>query len=517
MTVFRIKIIPEDKIVKASSGENLKEALDKRLERQFPQNCSGKGRCGFCRVRFIGDAPQMTIRERELLGENSPYRLACMHRVADNYEISIPSMREWLGGKKVTRFKVSPNVKGYGIAGDLGTTSIALYLINLETGTVIEQTSFLNPQSVFGADVMSRLEYAKEDNSRIQLYQAVNRGVAEGVKLLLKRGKITPNEVITVIIAGNTAMTHLFLGWGGEGLEKIPFRSPLEGRGCIPFNPENIGLGWDCDCEFFPVLGSFIGGDTTAGILSVDLDKSSAARLLIDFGTNGEIVLAYEGAISACSTAAGPAFEGVGMKSGMPALKGAAHSFNETGEPIVFGGGKPVGICGSGYISGIARLLRENLMEPSGLLRKDENGDRKWTILPDNQNNSPVIDQDDIRKFQLAKGAIAAGIKILCEEAGVAYDNIEKIYLTGSFGNYIDPASAMETGLIPELDLGQIEVIDNAAGRGATLCLANPEVKARALNLQQTIKIINLGDHPKFQDTYVEQMTFPKLSGIMGH
>jgi uncharacterized 2Fe-2S/4Fe-4S cluster protein (DUF4445 family) len=311
-----------------------------------------------------------------------------------------------------------------------------------------------------------------------------------------------------VILAGNTVMTHLFLGWGGEGLERAPFQSPFQHRGWLPFNPGILGLNDHCTCELVPILSGFIGGDTTAAIIAADLDNKKSQRLLIDVGTNGEIVLSQNGTLYAVSTAAGPAFEGVGMHSGMPALKGAIEGISPNGEPLVIGGGSALGFCGSGYISCIDFLRKKGILSPAGLLRENEDKKRSWSPY---KNNEPMITQDDIRKFQLAKSALAAGSEILFRETGISAEELAEITITGAFGNRIDPKSAVKIGLLPYIPQERITFIDNAAGRGAALCLGKSYFKERALTLQQTVKVLNLGEHPAFQEVFIKNMSFPLI------
>ncbi|NQS98095.1 MAG: DUF4445 domain-containing protein [candidate division Zixibacteria bacterium] len=506
---FKINIEPEGNTVEAVPGDTLKSVLESGGY-YFPQNCGGKGKCGFCRVNYIEDAPKASTLEVKLFGESSDYRLACMHKVESDCTIYVPPLYEaMISGKTIAGFKVSGGRSGFGIACDLGTTTVALYLVNLGSGEIAGQYVFLNPQLSYGADVMTRLNLAKAEDKRKELTNAIYLGLTEGIKKLLNSGEVSPDQIVKLLIVGNTAMTHLFLGFGGEGLERAPFRSPFERRGCIPFNPEKIGLTWEVGCEILPILFSFIGGDTIASIIASDLDTKPGLRLMIDFGTNGEIVLSKQGTIWGCSAAAGPAFEGVGMYSGMPAVKGAVEAFTDEGEPKIIGGGKePRGICGSGYISGIAYLLKNREITPAGLLKRDKNKKREWIPLLTG-DNPPRITQDDIRKFQLAKGAISAGIEILCGEADVEYAHLDEIVITGSFGNRIDISAAVETGLIPRINPDKITFIDNAAGRGAALCLSDDHHRKRALKLRQKMNFINLGEHKLFQEVFVDKMKFP--------
>ncbi len=504
----KITILPGNRIIYAESGENLKTVLD-RSDLFFPRTCGGKGKCGFCRLNWLSSPPPMNKRETELLDKSSSHRLACLHKVKSDCIVEIPPIQEWSGGKNLPELKFNSAKSGLAVAADLGTTTVALYLLDFTQGLVIGQYSFLNPQVTIGADVMTRLELAKGDEGRIKLTGMIQQGFQSALENLVKTDSVDLNAIDKILIAGNTVMTHLFLGWGGEGLEKAPFRSPFENRGCIPFRPENLGLHPRVEAQMFPVISGFIGGDTTAAIIAAGFDNSRRTRLLVDLGTNGEIVLAAGGKLYAASAAAGPAFEGVGMTCGMPAVSGAAESLTADGYPVIIGNAGSAGFCGSGYISAAAYLLEAGLVAPSGLLEKNRDALRRWN-LPDSKGKV-YITQDDIRHLQLAKGAIAAGIGILLEHTGVKTAQIEEIVITGSFGSRIDPLAALKIGLLPDIAPEKIIFLDNAAGRGAVQCLADESHLIQALRIQQSVEAVSLAENPRFQDIFIENLAFHKL------
>ena len=505
---LKIEIVNSNRTVLAQSGENLRTVLE-REGVYFPQSCGGKGVCGRCRVDFMENPPPQLRRERELLGRQDTGRLACLRKVTDALKISLPPIQQFSIEKKVEGFSITGGADGRGIAVDLGTTAIAVYLFDLETGEIVLQASMINPQVNLGADVMTRLELAKNDSGRKELTESVNSALADLIERLLDESGISPDDITRMIVAGNSPMTHLFHGWGGEGLERAPFRSPFERRGFVPFQPGKVRLGNGTAAETFPIISGFIGGDTAAASLAAGLDVTDKIILMIDFGTNGEIILSNHGKMTATSTAAGPAFEGIGMKYGMPALTGAIEQITDDGKTKVIGGGDAAGFCGSGYISAIAWLIKTGKLKPSGLLDQDDRGIRQWQIL-DSEDNPLGITQDDIRKFQLAKGAVAAGVKILLEEAGLKPHDLDQVIITGSFGNRIDPAAGIEIGLLPDIDISRIKYIDNAAGRGAAMCLGSERFKKRALRIQKQVRTVNLGEHVRFQDVFIENMALCK-------
>ncbi len=508
---YRITLHPRGEVLTARPGEVLKDTLE-RGGISFPNNCGGKGLCRGCRVEYLTSPPPPTELERRWFAEESLCRMACQHCVENDLSLRVTASIESGRYKRLSGFRLPGGGSGGLIAVDLGTTTVAVYLFELNKGELFGWRSFLNPQIVQGGDVMSRLTAARDISSLRELSDSIRQRLAKEIHCLLNAAGIAAQEVQAVTIAGNTAMTHFWRGESGSGLGRAPFRSTLEGEGALSFDPSWLGLPNCCHCLTLPVLGGFIGGDTTAAILSAGLDEPGETRLLIDLGTNGEIVLAVGESIWAASTAAGPAFEGVGMSAGMPAVAGAIEAVKPDGTPIVIGDTAPLGFCGSGYISALAFLLDQNLLTPGGLLARDESGQRRWT--PDSTLNlCPYIVQDDIRLFQLAKGAIAAGIDILCNEADILPLQIERLILTGSFGYCIDTSASVRLGLIPALPPTRIYPLDNAAGRGAALFGNDVSVRERAESLPRRIRVVNLGDHPRFQELFVERMSLGTLTG----
>ncbi len=494
---------PDGTAIKTRVGANIKRELE-RNGQVFLNNCGNRGECLSCAAIFEENPPEMTNREQLAFGMDSRFRMTCQHTLKENITIFLPHSGENEISKPLSDFCIDGGGSGWGIGVDLGSTVVALYLANLKTGEIVGQHSFLNPQIKFGGDVMSRLEAAKDRKSLLELTGHIHSGIAKAINYLCHLNEIDQTEINKIFIAGNSVMSHFWLGHAGEGIERVPFRSFLEGQGSIKFDPGFISLSEVTDCRICPIIEGFIGGDTVAAIIASGIDRKKGNRLLIDLGTNGEIVLANDGVLSCTSTAAGPAFEGVGMASGMPAVTGAVKGYDPEGNPDVIGDIEAVGICGSGYIEVIARLLEDGNMSPTGLLEKDEAGRRSLYL-----SEKVQITQDDIRKFQLAKGAVAAGIEMLIRHAGIDPASIDEIILTGSFGSRVDPLSAIKVGLIPDIQLNKVSFIDNAAGRGSVLCLGNKLYQDRAEIIQKRAKVINLGETDGFEELFVKNMHFP--------
>ena len=498
-----ITIKPEGTILQTKPGANIKRELE-RNGHIFLNNCGNRGECLSCAAIFESNPPEVTEREKVAFGENSRLRMTCQHSVTEDISIFLPPSRRNEITKPLSDFKADGGGIGWGIGVDMGSTVVALYLTNLVSGEVVAQHSFLNPQIVFGGDIMSRLEAAKDRLKREELTRLIHSGIERAIAHLCEQVEINLSDIKNIFIAGNSVMSQLFLGHAGEGLERVPFRSILEGQGSIRFESGLIGMSKMTECKLCPIIAGFIGGDTVSAIIAADLDRKNGRRILIDLGTNGEIVLAVDRVLTCTSTAAGPAFEGVGMSSGMPAMTGAIKGFDTDGNPVVIGEVNPVGVCGSGYIVAMANMLKVNTMSTTGLLAKNENGERCWKL-----NANVSITQEDVRKFQLAKGAVAAGVAMLCKRSGIEPGSLDEIILTGSFGSRVDPKSAIEIGLIPNIPVEKVTFTDNGAGRGAVLCLGNNEYMKRAEQIQQETKVINMGESEEFQELFVLNMHFP--------
>ena len=506
MMQHTITIEPTGKIIRASAGESLKSAVEK-AGYIFPMNCNGMGTCSNCRVQFLSPSPKMKSAEKKMFGGKSPYRMACMHTVESDCTITLPLMTEMINIKSITEIDLAGGKDGYGLGVDLGTTTVALYFIDRQSGTIMDQFSFLNPQNALGGDVMTRLKVAARGDGLQELRKLIMGVLNRSITKILKKHSLRRNAVKEIIVAGNTVMTHLFLGINTSGLEGVPFKSLLQGHDWLAFDPGSVGLSTKTQARVFPVLSGFIGGDTAAGILACGLDHKKGVSLLIDLGTNGEIVLARDGVLYATSAAAGPAFDGMGMYSGMPALPGAIEGISGEGQPLTIGHKDVLGICGSGYIALMAHMLSHRLVDYTGLLQNTPAGKPYWS--PISPRSKVRITQEDIRKFQLAKGAISAGIEILCHEAQIDFTRLEQIIVTGSFGNSINLTAAMQIGLIPRIPEERVFFIDNAAGRGAVLSLGDSELFERVREFKNRLKVINLADHPHFQDIFARGMLFP--------
>jgi len=421
----------------------------------------------------------------------------------------------------------------YGIAFDIGTTTVAGYLVDLRTGKELSAVAKTNPQIIYGEDVISRIEFTQKRKENLEILQReIVNILNEIIKEIVQQAGVNINNIYKITIAGNTCMHHLLLGFNPSYLAPSPY---------IPVIKESLNLKAKdiprfvleptANVYMLPNISAFVGADIVAGILAICMWENEKISLFIDLGTNGEIVLGSKRKMWACSTAAGPAFEGARISSGMRAVEGAIDKVKIDNKSIdyrVIKDGKVRGICGSGLIDLIAELLKLGLINKSGKLidREECNSElseeikkriikggkgNKFLLAKDKEteNGKPIyLTQRDIREVQLAKAAIYVGIKILLREVNISPEDIQKVLLAGAFGNFIDKKSAIRIGLIPYLPLEKIESVGNAAGRGAEIALLSEKTRKICEKISKDIKYIELSSRTDFQEEFIDAMFF---------
>ena len=416
----------------------------------------------------------------------------------------------------------------YGLAVDIGTTTLAFYLINLTTGEEKAVASLPNPQSEFGADVISRINYTQEkEQGRKEMQQKLVFGLNQGIKKLISKAKIKKENIMWSTVVGNTVMLHTLLGADAGSIARAPYIPTFTGD--LSLTPEKIGLKVNSRgrVEFLPSISGYVGADIVADMLTVDFASSEEWNLLIDIGTNGEIVLGNQDEILACSTAAGPALEGANITYGVAGVPGAVSEYEikENGKINyqVIGNQPPQGICGSGLIDIIAQLYKWGFLSKNAGFKDDEllawqkkrltnyENLAAYEVLTKKRgesNKDILLTQKDIREVQLAKGSIAAGIEILLTKAGIDYEQINNVYLAGGFGSQIKTSSAAAIGLIsPQLE-EKIVKIGNGAGIGAKWSLLNQELSQTAKKIAAQVEYIELSTHSDFQTIFIQEMEF---------
>jgi uncharacterized 2Fe-2S/4Fe-4S cluster protein (DUF4445 family) len=421
----------------------------------------------------------------------------------------------------------------YGIAFDLGTTTVVATLLDLSTGTPLAVASMLNKQQPFGADVITRISAIMMEPGAIDtLARLARETLAELTADVCGQAGVDPREVCEVALAGNATMTHIALGIDPEPLGVAPFimaaRQLPEVRAAdldLPAHPRARAF-------VFPAFGAYVGGDITAGLLASGMDRDSRTRLFVDIGTNCEIVLGNRDWLLATAAPAGPAFEGAAIRCGMRAADGAIEVVSMTPDGLdlrVIGDGEPAGLCGSGLVDAVASLVGVGLLDRSGRFVTEEDAATlapglagrlttlgaervfvlHWLGEPGDVARSIYLSQRDVRELQFAKAAIATGWNVLLQEAGLAPGDVQQVLLAGSFGSYLSPANAIRLGLVPRLPVLRVVSAGNVAGEGAKMALLSVRERAGALALQEEVRYVELSDRSDFNDAFVEQLQFP--------
>ncbi|MDD6679253.1 MAG: ASKHA domain-containing protein [Firmicutes bacterium] len=496
MDTITVHILPNGISAECRPGTTVLEFLqEKNLSPDAP--CGGKGLCGKCKVLLDGQEV-----------------LSCQTVLEKNCTVTLPQQEKTDILTTGISGNMEPDGKNrYVLAFDIGTTTVVCYLLDGMTGGLLATDSMLNPQTAFGADVISRIQYVMETGSH-RLKTEIHQGMGKLTLRVCEKGGIPAEDVTLACVVGNTAMHHLFLGIDPTSLTVPPYmpqvyhEMEVPSLGILPISPKGI-------LRILPNIAGFVGADTVACLVATGFDRREELTLMIDIGTNGEMVLGDKNRWIACSTAAGPAFEGMKIHCGMRGAAGAIdHAKWENGKLVcsVIGGGKAVGICGSGLLDVVRALLEAGVITDTGRMDTEEGEPDCWTrvdgmdayILQD----GVVLTAKDVREVQLAKAAIRAGIELLARRLGVRTDSISHVLLAGAFGNYLDPASACAIGMIPPALQSRIVPIGNAAGEGSKLCAVSRKAFAYAEHLAENAEFLELASLPEFQDCYVDQLTF---------
>jgi uncharacterized 2Fe-2S/4Fe-4S cluster protein (DUF4445 family) len=421
----------------------------------------------------------------------------------------------------------------FGVAVDLGTTTVVATLLDLVTGAPVAVESMLNKQQPFGADVITRISAVMMNAQALpELTRLAHEALDELVGDVCAAGGVERTEVYEVALAGNATMTHLVLGIDPEPLGVAPFIMSTRLFPEVLATDVGVAVHPRARAVVFPAFGAYVGGDIVAGLLASGMDRDSRLRLFLDIGTNCEVVLGNNERLLATAAPAGPAFEGAAIRCGMRAAPGAIETVRlaDGGVEVgVIGDVAPLGLCGSGLVDAVAELVGAGLLDTSGRFASDEAaaalpaplatrlvsmGDERvfvlhWAGEPGDLAGAIYLTQRDVRELQFAKAAIATGWTILLEEAGVKPDEVQQVLLAGSFGSYLSPASAVRLGLVPALPTLRIVSAGNVAGEGAKMALMSVRERAGAMALLEEVEYVELSDRSDFNDRFVDQLAFP--------
>jgi len=412
--------------------------------------------------------------------------------------------------------------QNYGLAVDIGTTTIVIYLLNLNDGKVMDVDSRVNNQRSYGVDVISRINFTVENPKGLGILKDnIISQLNDMIEFLCKKNNISEDNIYDIVIVGNTIMTHLLLGLTCKNITISPY-IPVATK-AFEIKAKELGIKTKGMVSLVPGISAFVGSDITAGILSCGMLNSEKYSLLLDLGTNGEIALGNNNEVVTCSTAAGPAFEGANIKYGIGGVKGAISKIDLSRNKIyeTIRNEKPCGICGSGVLDAVAQFVKFGILDETGrMIGKDkvENKDYQNRIIEiDNMRQFIVVQssvdeeiitftQKDVREVQLAKAAVCAGIKILLKEKNINFNEIEKVYIGGGFGNYMDIESSVDIGMIPKELKGKIKSVGNCAGGGAKMYLLSKRIRENAVDIINKTTYIELSKRKDFQEYFIDSM-----------
>ncbi len=479
--------------------------------------CGGRGTCGKCAVvvedvgrvlscRFAVEQDMEvhvpSSRRAEILrtaGALKPVANECGVMVDENGAVvsTIP------GAERV----IAPSASSqaiYGIAIDIGTTTVVVYLEDLVRYESVDVESFVNPQTKHGHDVVSRIHHTMEHENGLDTLQgAIRDAIHETVHWLCARNGIVPDSVYKATVVGNTTMLHLFMGEDPSPIAAAPYTPRFVEQKVLDGEQAQIGIHRQGGVLVLPSVSAYVGADITAGIAATDMLDRDDHTLFVDIGTNGEMALGNRHSLHCCSTAAGPAFEGATIRCGIGGVEGAISSY-DGGEYCTIGALPPVGICGSGILDIAAALRANGTVDAGGFMEEHH------TIVPVHETGhgeAILFTPEDVREVQLATAAIYAGIRILAKESGVGLEGVSQVYLAGGFGNYLRVASAIAIGLLPASLENRIVPVGNSAGSGSRLALRSVPFTAEVNRVASRARYIELSMRMDFNEEYVLSMS----------
>lgn len=447
-------------------------------------------------------------------------------------------------GKVIAIEPGDTSARKFGVAFDIGTTTVAGTLIDLATGEQLASVRAMNAQATYGGDVLSRIAYAHYDETKLnRLRTSILRTVNDLIAQACSEAKIAGSEIYKATIVGNTCMHHILLGIDPSYVGLAPYSPVVRAPLVISASEVPLKAAPRAIVCLLPTVSGFVGADTVAAVLATRLHESDDRRLLVDIGTNGEIVLAADGRLVACSAPAGPTFEGGQVRHGMRAAIGAIEGVDLSGDDVccrVIGDAPAIGICGSGLIDVAAKLRDAKFIDAGGAMARPQDGQLPHRLLErfrEQDDDAEVViverassglgeditvTQGDVRQLQLAKAAIHSGITVLMSGLGLSGDALHEVLLAGGFGNYLNIDSALRIGLLPRVPIERISYVGNAALTGAHLALVSEKMRNEAQSIAARMEHVELADHPQFEEHFVAALSFavsdsPEPGGDDGH
>jgi len=559
-----VTFLPKHVTVEVAYGSGLLSAA-RRAHVNIESPCNGGGTCEKCKVRILAGEvnPEYLLNHANVLTEvekHNGWLLSCLVEVTSDLCVEISEhsdsdnqilsegvthqrqLRPWVTkhfdvNDNKTRILSGHNIIAeepgdvldiiYGIAVDIGTTTIVVSLVNLITGEELGVASAINPQTVFGHDVLSRIKFAGENDGLRKLQEGLIETLNKLIFELADKHYVTRERIYEAVFSGNTTMLHLAVAANPRSLGRYPYTPLIHGGTSLP--AVSIGLQIAANGEVYlpPIFDAFVGADITSGVLATALNQLSGVTLFVDVGTNGEMILAVNGQLHATSTAAGPAFEGMNISCGMRAANGAIDMFKIDDDGVVdirtIGRSEAAGICGSGLIDIVGELVISGVIDKSGRFTKSREDlpyelkhrltERDGKTLFDLGNNV-YLSQKDIRQVQLAKGAIRAGIDALIQLRELKPNDVDTVLIAGSFGYHLRPESLINLGLLPVAFADKIKYVGNTSKTGAIAFLLDRNAREELFLIVQSTPTIDLAHSPNFDKIFVDALAFPMIDDI---
>lgn len=511
--------------------------IAKKYGVNIDQPCGGRSSCGKCKVMIEGPVADPTDMDKAVFSEeelNKGYRLACITKALPGMKVKVLDENE-----KSAKILESIDIllddgpadpsSELGIAVDIGTTTVVVYLVRLKVG-VIAVTSSINPQVAFGADVISRISYCERESDGLSTMQvSIINQINKMIDEVVKNAGVNKSQIKEIVLAGNTTMEHIFAGYSPISIGRAPFIPLFYSAPELTASDLGLSLRSDVRVRLLPNISGFIGGDIVAGIIYSKMTEKKELSLLLDIGTNNEMVLGNKDFLCCTSAAAGPALEGAKITQGMRAASGAIDSVEISEDDLtvtVIGNIPAKGICGSGLVDAVAEMVKSGVITKSGKFNKPENLDNSklaarlngtkaseitFTLFEKTEEDKEYnvsLRQKDVREVQLAKGAIATGIELLLKETAHSMNDIDNIYIAGAFGNYLNFEKAIKIGILPEIQREKIYALGNSAGLGACSFLSEENLWEKAKVVMEKAKLLELPTHKDFQDAFIRNLSF---------
>lgn len=521
---MNILLLPEQRQIAVESGTTLLQAM-RQDGVWIEAPCGGHGTCGKCKVRVTkGNNYEFTGEELTRLSKqerDEGMRLACCMKVIEDTCVILPPRKydQNIDNENKQQIEYTREVSGtsLGLAIDVGTTTVEYCVLNLKSGTMIARKRFYNPQRQYGADVIGRISYIGESDEKGKiLQQELVHTIMDNLNEQMGNMGLTTKEIKKIVVVANTTMCHIFTGHNPKALAKAPFQPDYLGGSVHSAKELGFFVADNATVEVLPIIGGHIGADTMGCLGTLQLDKLQGNHLLVDIGTNGEMVCIGEGGLVACSTAAGPAFEGAAITYGMSAEAGAITKVIFENNKIKFqveGGVKPVGISGSGIIDLVATLKKAGILDSTGYLKEEYcsvdplTGQEGYCLFEkDNEEPGIFLTRQDIRQLQLAKAAIAAGITVLLDHINIEPKDLTGIWLAGAFGTHLNLENAMAIGLLPRVEASKYHQVGNAALQGAIRKLKGEITMDEMKELASQVTRVELADMEQFRQIFINNI-----------